>query len=74
MLCIRERRLQHGDPIHACAQIPTSAGIYVITFTKQGQMRQVLHRALLLLQLLEHYQLPKYAVAGASCQSTAHLD
>ena len=49
MLCIRERRLQHGDPIHACAQIPTSAGIYVTTFTKQGQMRQVLHQELLLL-------------------------
>lgn len=54
--------------------IPTSAGIYVTTFTKQGQMRQVLHQELLLLQLLEHYQLPKYAVAGASCQSTADLD
>jgi len=25
-------------------------------------------------QLLEPYQLPKYAVAGAPCQSTAHLD
>ena len=74
MLCIREGGLQHGDPIYACAQSPKTAGSYGTTFREQGQISQVLHQGLLLLKLFKHDQLTKYAVAGASCQSTAHLD
>jgi hypothetical protein len=74
VLCIKECRMQHDYPIHACAQNPTTAGNYVTMFTEQGQISQVLHQGLLLLQLLQHDQLPKYAVVGASCQSTVHLD
>ena len=61
-------------PYMLALRVPRHLAVMSLRALNRGRSAKVLHQGLLLLQLFEHYQLPKYAGAGASCQSTAHLD